>query len=189
MVSTLEMAMGFPRRSHVVLAGLLAAVGTFFYSTSSLAAEKVVFKYGIFRRSVPVAVLAEFAETGDRSLIRGYGLSEQDAQQVRTALTQPVAIDPGWLDRGLNNPIGAALLDEVGQTIHAPARSASREALRSALVLSAADDGQITLLEVIQKYPTREVYVDGKRLASTYNQIAQFEGQVRKVLSVLDLLK
>jgi hypothetical protein len=181
--------MGFVRRSRFLLACLVATAGTVLYSTSSLAAEKVVLKYGIFRQSVPVADLTEFAETGDHSLLKGYRISESDAQQVRTALTQPVTIDARWLDRGLNNPLGSLLLDEVGQTIQAPAKGTSREALRSALVLSAADDGQLSLLEVIQKYPTREVYVDAKRLANTYNQIAQFEGQIRQVLGVIDWLK
>ncbi len=178
--------MGFLSRSRLSLLSFVSVVGLLLHGAGALAAERVVLKYGILRQSISVDDLTKFAETGDRAALEGYGISEGDSQQVRTALTQQVKIDPRWLDRGLNNPLGEALLDEIGQTIQAPADEASRQALRSALVLSASDDGKISLLEVIQKYPTREVYVDGKRLASAYNQIAKFEGQIRKVLGVLD---
>ncbi|WP_421659005.1 alpha/beta hydrolase [Leptothermofonsia sp. ETS-13] len=178
--------MGFLRRSHLSLLGFVSAAGVLLQSTGTLAAERIVLKYGILRQSVSVNDLTNFAETGDRSALEGYGISEGESQRVRTALTQKVKMNPRWLDQGLNTPLGEALLDEIGQTIQAPADEASRQALRSALVLSASDDGKISLLEVIQKYPTREVYVDGKRLASAYNQIAKFEGQIRKVLGVID---
>jgi hypothetical protein len=159
--------------------------GATFYSTDGLAAERVVLRYGILRESVPVADLTRFAETGDRSALEGYGISDNDSEQIRTALTQQVQIDPVWVDRGLNNPIGNVLLDEISQSIQTPTGDASRQALRSALVLSASDDSKISLLEVIQKYPTPEVQVDAKRLSKSYNQLAKFESQIRKVLGVI----
>jgi hypothetical protein len=46
--------------------------------------------------------------------------------------------------------------------------------LRSALVLSASPDRQITLLEVLQTYPTTTVVLEGDLIESAYRQLAQF---------------
>lgn len=174
--------MSFLRGSGLSLVCLTSVAGACLYSSDALAAERVVLKYGIFRQSVSVADLTAFAESDDPSLAERYRISEKDSQQVRTALTKQIPIDAQLLDRGLNNPLGDRLLDEIGQSIQAPSDEASRAAMRSALVLAASDDGKLSLLEVIQKYPTRDVYVDAKRLSRTYNRIAEFQGQIRKVL-------
>lgn len=52
--------------------------------------------------------------------------------------------------------------------VHTPSRRAGQQALRSALVLSANDDGQITLTEILENYPTAVVEVEGDRLESAY---------------------
>jgi hypothetical protein len=54
------------------------------------------------------------------------------------------------------------------------APEASRQALRSALVLSASPDRQITLLEVLQTYPTTTVVLEGDLIEPAYRQLAQF---------------
>ncbi len=168
---------------------LASGIGALLYSTNALAAERIILKYGVLRETISVADLATFAHTGDRSSLEGYGISGEDAEKLRTTMTRQIAIDPLLLDRGLNNPIGDVLLDRLGEAIQTPAHTANRQALRAALILSASDDGKVSLLEAIQKYPTPDVEVDAKQLADAYNQINAFAGQIRKVLSVVDLLK
>ncbi|TVP70307.1 MAG: alpha/beta hydrolase [Leptolyngbya sp. LCM1.Bin17] len=142
----------------------------------ALAAERVVLRYRGFSRSVPVQDLVTLAETGEApgsvaGLLRQAG---QDPQNVRSLLIRPIAADPVMLDRALNSVPGGWVLDQVGETIRPAAGGRSRQALRSALVLSAAEDNQITLIEVLQNYPTAEVVVEGDRIQSTYNRLAQF---------------
>ncbi len=78
------------------------------------------------------------------------------------------------------------MLDKLSEAIHTPRGGADRQALRSALVLSAADDGQVSLLEIIQKYPTQDVYVETDRVVSAYNQLSKFDKQIRKVLDIVN---
>lgn len=176
-----------PLRSLVLLA---ASVGTMLYSTASLAAEKVVLKYGIFQESISVAELSSFAETGDPSptLAAYMKLANKRPEEVRDALTKPVKISPVLLDRALNNFVGEQLLDEVGKTVHTSANTANRQALRSALVLSASDDSQISLIEAIQKYPTQEVEVEGDRLVETATRLTDLTNGIRKILGVFNQL-
>ncbi|XGV97293.1 MAG: alpha/beta hydrolase [Leptolyngbya sp. BL-A-14] len=181
------------RLSRVLLHGCLlltASVGTLLYSTAGDAAEKVTLHYGIFQESISVAELASFAETGDPSptLAAYMKLANKKPEEVRDALNRQVNISAIVLDHALNNVIGERVLDEVGTTIHTSTNTANRQALRSALVLSASDDGKISLIEAIQKYPTQEVEVEGDRLVDTALKLSELESGLRKILGVFDKL-
>lgn len=169
---------------------LAVSMGTVLYSTASLAAEKVVLKYGIFQESISVAELSSFAETGDPSptLAAYMKLANKKPEEIRDALTKQVKVSPVVLDRALNNFVGERLLDEVGRTVHTSTDTANRQALRSALVLSASDDSKISLIEAIQKYPTQEVEVEGDRLVDTATKLSDLESGLRKILGVFDQL-
>ncbi|MHC5722793.1 MAG: alpha/beta hydrolase [Nostoc sp.] len=44
--------------------------------------------------------------------------------------------------------------------MYTPSRRADRQALRAALLLSATQDRQVSLIEIIKNYPTNEVQVE-----------------------------
>lgn len=178
------------RRSTFALSAALAIAS---FSSSALAAQKVVLKYRIFRQSISVEELSTFAETGklSSSLRVNLALAKQDPQVIRRYLTESATVDPVVLDRVLNSPVGNFVLDEISQSIHTPSRRADRQALRAALVLSAArnypegsakSDRNISLIEVIENYPAAEVEVDGDRLERAYRQLRQLEKGLPDVL-------
>ncbi len=157
--------------------------------TPVLAAERVVLKYKIFQQSVSVSELSTFAATGQMSpdLATYMKLSKQDPKKVRQALADEVHVNAIVLDRGLNNPVGNILLDEVGSVIRTPSGEANRQALRAAIVLSASQDNKLSLIETIQNYPTREVYVEGDRLVDVYQQISKLERGLGNFLGKIKL--
>lgn len=167
-------------------AGASAAV----YSVAGLAAEKVVLKYGFFQESLSVAELSSFAETGDPSptLAAYMKLANKEPEEIRNALTREVKVSAIVLDRVLNNFIGERVLDEVGKTIRTSTNTANRQALRSALVLSASDDGKLSLIEAIEKYPTQEVEVEVDQLVDTAVKLGELESGIRRILGVLEKL-
>jgi hypothetical protein len=121
---------------------LLAVAGAALPQSSAQAADEIVLKYRLLERSVDVADLERFAETGEltRPLRRYIRVSGQRPEQVRETLTQEFAVSPRLLDRMLNNPIGEAALNQISEAIYPPSGQADETALRSALVLSASDD-------------------------------------------------
>lgn len=151
------------------------------YSPRVLAADQITFKYGAFRGAIPVRELADFANTGAISSSLQFYLDagQQNPEDFRRVLAREVDVNITTLDRMLNNPVGGLLLDRIGQTIHPPSDRAVRQALRSALVLSAAEDGKISLIEVMQNYPTAEVEVEGDRLVQAVQSINGIAGQIR----------
>ncbi|WP_017318993.1 alpha/beta hydrolase [Mastigocladopsis repens] len=148
------------------------------------AAEQVILKYRIFREPLSVEELSTFAQTGKISsgLEANLALARQDPKPIRRYLTEPVKVDPVILDRVLNSPVGNTILDQLSQVIHTPSKKANRQALRSALVLSASKDEQMTLMEIIQNYPTSQVEVDGERLESAYRQLRRLQGNLQDLL-------
>lgn len=179
----------FLRRHHQLLIGtsaslLILVAGVIVPAFNANAAEKVVIKVGIVRASVPVSDLASFAQTGEiaPSLRDIFNATNQDPQVIRDALTEEVSIDFLLLDRALNHPFGEALLDELGKVVHTRADSANRQALRSAIVLSAREDNKVSLLEVIQNYPSPEVQVEGDRIIEAAAQLRRFSDVLKVIL-------
>ncbi|MGF1478280.1 MAG: alpha/beta hydrolase [Cyanophyceae cyanobacterium] len=156
--------------------GLTAAAVLPAYPTE--AAESVVLKYGFIRESVSVPELSTFVETGElSSSLEAYlKMANTEPEELRSVLTREIEIEPVPLSRGLNTLPGELLLDQVSKVIHTPTQSASQQSLRAALVSSALPDGNITLLEVLENYPTEDVHVEGDRLVETYTQLDKFLG-------------
>jgi len=153
-------------------------------SPAAIASEQVVLKYNIFERSVSVEELTTFAETGklSRDLKAYMRASKQDPEKIRQTLTDKVEVNVTTLDRVLNSIVGDVALERLSQYIYTSSRKADKEAMRAALVLSASEDDNISILEIAQNYPTPKVYVDGNRLSETYAQISLLRGGLDNLL-------
>ncbi|MBV6627919.1 MAG: alpha/beta hydrolase [Rivularia sp. (in: Bacteria)] len=177
------------KNSYYFVQGIFILISSIFLlETNSVnAAEKVVFRYKIFSQSLSVKELTDFSETGKVSSSLSYYLEKtnQDPQTVRDVLNEEVKVSTTTLDKTLNSKIGEFLLDRISQTIHTSSGRADKKALRSAIVLSSAEDNQVSLIEIIQNYPTKEVYVDAENLARTYNQLSILTEGLRGWLGIL----
>lgn len=169
------------------LVALGMGTSVFLVSPSVLAADNVILKYSILRESVSVGDLTEFAETGQASsdLQAHLRLSRQNPENVRRSLTRQVSVNPILLDRLLNSPIGNTLLDPLSEAIRAPRGGADRQALRAAITLSATDDSKLSLLEIVQRYPTSEVLVDGDRIVDAYRRLSNLADRLQNPLGNL----
>ncbi|MDZ7956789.1 MAG: alpha/beta hydrolase [Aulosira sp. DedQUE10] len=156
------------------------------FTTPAFAAEQVVLNYKVFRESFSVEEISTFAQNGElsRSLQISFALARQNPKAVRQYLTEPVKVNPVFLDRVLNTPIGNVILDQISQVIHTPSQTADRQALRAALVLSASQDSQISLIEILKNYPTSEVEVDGDRLEIAYRQLRRLQTNIEDLIGV-----
>lgn len=164
-------------KQHLIAAVFLTSLGLSTLGVNpASAAEQVRLNYRGFSRSVPVALLEVLADTGETSgVLRGVlNQGGQDGGELRALLTRQLPVDPVVLDRSLNSRPGEWMLDYLGQSIHTGTGTANRQALRSALVVSASNDKQITLLEVLQNYPTAEVVLEGDNIQAAYNRLASF---------------
>lgn len=179
--SVVDCSLFLMQMSHYVsnlrrlLYSCIIATGIGFYSVAANASESVILKYRVLRETISVPELSTFAQTGELSRpLRAYlDLAGKEPEELRTTLTQPIAVNGIMLSRILNTPVGEVMLDQASEVIHTPTNRANRQSLRSALVMSALNDNQITLIEVLENYPTVDVHVEGDRLADILQQITR----------------
>lgn len=182
----------FKRRWTLFLA---ASAGILFYSSAAAAAQKVVLKYSAIRMTLPISELEIFAETGKMSpaLEMLLGRANKNPETVRRSLIRPVKVNQSFLDRALNSQVGEVILDEVSQVIRTPSGNTNRSALRSALLLSASHDNEMTLLETMKNYPNPEVHVEGDRLVEVYGKLVvlseQFGGVSERLQDILNKIR
>ncbi|MDJ0737058.1 MAG: alpha/beta hydrolase [Nostocaceae cyanobacterium] len=132
-------------------------------------AQQVVFSFGLMQESLAISDLTSFAKTGEipRGWDTYFKLLKLAPEDFRAILITESEVSVKFLDDLLNNLIGEYILFQIGQVIHTPSAKANIQALRSALILSAADDKKISFLEFLQNYPAQRVIVEGLNLVKT----------------------
>jgi hypothetical protein len=144
--------------------GLFAAVACNKPSDSSTASvsatedqsKKITFIVGPFSRSVTVSQIEEFVAKDDvnndvTALLKSGNLN---AAEIRAQLKNQFQFDLVQMDKILNSPIGVALLTKLGEAVHPHAtKVAAVQAVRSAIILSLADDNKLSGAEVLSHIP------------------------------------
>ena len=164
------------------------AVGLVSMGESAIAAEKVTLTYGFVSMTIPIEDLETLATTGETSdeLDQLLRMADQEPEELRATLNQPVELRLTVLDMALNSPPGEWMLDRISETVQPASGVGGRLALRSALIGSAADDDQLTLLELMQVYPSPEIVVQGDRILEVYSYINQVLEPFQDLAEVLD---
>jgi hypothetical protein len=177
------------KRLVVMASGL--TVGLLTTAGNAIAADRVVLTYGFLSMDIPMEDLATFAESGETSqdLEQLLGLAGQEPEVLRSALNSPINLSPTVLDLTLNSPPGEWMLDRISETIQPASGEAGRLALRSAMIGAAADDNEITLLEIMQVYPSPDIVVQGDRLLETYNRLYEVLEPLADLAEILGTLE
>jgi predicted dienelactone hydrolase len=139
-----------------------------------------VVSYGVLERSIAIDELEKFAETGQLSpQLMAYNhrlqLDAMQLEQIRTWLITPADLDKVAVAQFLYTEQGKFLLKQLTQVVQTPARRGSFSALRSAVILAAANenDGGLTLLNVLRQYPTESIRINldqGFAIAQSLNR-------------------
>nr|RNJ70075.1 MAG: alpha/beta hydrolase [Leptolyngbya sp. IPPAS B-1204] len=170
---------------------LLSACCSLLMPSQVMAAERLVITYGPLRAGVSVQDLETLVTTDEvPGSLRFYlGLAGLDPNLLRSVLSMKLGASSDFMTGMLDSDSGQQLLTQMSEVIHLPpARSEIQilktaapnreqpsepdnvEALRTALI-KAADDRQVTVLEVLQHYPSERVYVDAVKLIRFANSL------------------
>ncbi|BAZ44124.1 salt-induced periplasmic protein [Chondrocystis sp. NIES-4102] len=157
-----------------------------------MSAEKVIVNYGVISQSVELEELKTFAETGEASGGINFLLkaSNQNPYAIRWILTQQFPANNTLIYDLLNTAPGEYVLSQTSQVVNSKSERANVKALRGAIVASTSDDNLVSLLELLENYPTKEVYINSKVLAKANRNLSQFIQQINRYIKIpFDLLK
>lgn len=126
-------------------------------------AERIYLTYGPLEFSLPVKSLAAYAKDGtvDRELAAyASRLDGQQMEQLRKILVTRVDVTPLAIAQFLYSPQGEVILRRVGQIIETKAGQPGFYAIRAALIQAAASPDGLTLLNVLEKFPTYGIRIN-----------------------------
>lgn len=156
--------------------GLGAAVLTALAALPGQAAERVVLEYGPFSRAVAVASLQDFAETGTVAPdLRAYlgALTPEQQAELRQALTIERQVDVVRISQWFYTPMGEQSLAFVGNWVRMDSRLNGQQAIRAAVIASAAEDGTLSLIDYLRLYPSPSLRVNLNAALAYQRQVVQ----------------
>ena len=145
----------------------------------AVAAEEVILTYGFVEISTSVEALRIYAQTGQANEeLSPYikFLSEEQRSQLRLALLARRDISPVNISQFLHSGIGENILRSVGNIIQTKERFNGAKGLRGALVLAAAKSEGLSLLSVLDYFPTRAVRIDS---GQAFRGLGSFTGLIQ----------
>ncbi len=158
-------------------------------SNSAVAAERIYISYGALERSISVAALAAYAKEGkvddDLATYADY-VSPQQLAQLQSVLLAQIELSSVAVSQFLYTPQGEILLERLGQVIQTEARQPGFYALRAALILAAADPEGLTLLNVLDKFPTRSIRINLRRSLQIAEELQRLINQTRQELALVE---
>ncbi len=166
-----------------------ACLGGVLATTPAVAAERVTLTYGFVEISTSVEALRTYAEEGkaNRELdpyLRF--LSEEQQAQFRAALNAKQDVSPVAISQFLYSSIGSNILRYLGEIIQTQGRRDGAKGLRGALVLAAAEPDGLSLLNVLEKFPTGGVRIDSRRAFQAFGGFTQLIQNTQAALTAIE---
>lgn len=154
----------------------------------ALAAQRISVSYAPIERSISVNALKDYAQTGklddDLAVYADYAGSQSMARLQRVLMTR-IDLSPVAVSQFLYTPQGEALLQRLGQIIKTESRLPGFYALRSALILAAADPQGLTLLNVLRYFPSPSIRVDLRLSLRMAEQVEGIVNQTNKAIALV----
>lgn len=165
--------------------GFLSAVLT---AVPVFGAEQVSFFYGPLEFSIPVTSLKSYAEEGkinNKLAVYAKSVTPQELAQLRQILLQRVKLNSVSISQFLYSSFGETSLRYLGEVIQTDSGLNGFYALRAALVLAATDPEGLTLLNVVEKFPSRTIRIRSILALQTFEAFTQLFDRTRSATAML----
>ena len=163
----------------------LGLLSTFMTATPSWGAERISFfypPYGEF--SLSVEALEKFAEEGkitDEFAFYASRVRPEQLAQLRELLQQEFPVTPTLVSQVAYSPIGEDLIQNLGNLLRTESRLHGFYAVRSALILAAAEPEGLTVVNFLRQFPSPTVrlnFTAGVQLVDDLSQLLQRRDEV-----------
>jgi predicted dienelactone hydrolase len=143
----------------------------------AIAAEYLQVGLGLFSLSVPIEAIETFAATGtppdSLDTYLGY-LTPSAQEQLREIVQRRFQVSPVAVSQLTYSNIGVDFLQRLGQVVRTPAGQNGAQSLRAALILAAAEPEGLSVLGVLEKFPTVGIHVDTGELLALQAEVTSY---------------
>jgi predicted dienelactone hydrolase len=167
--------------------GLLITPGLM--SSPAQGAEQLYLSYGPLEFSLPIASLEVYAKEGkiDQALaVYANYLDSKQLEQLRQVLVTRVDVTPVAIAQFLYSSQGEIILQRIGQIVQTKAYQDGFYAIRAALIKAAADPEGLTLLNVLQKFPTYGIRINSARGFKIIDQLSNLIRQTEMAIAAVE---
>lgn len=159
-------------------AGVFGIVG------SASAAETILLRFEETQVSVPIREIEAFAESGAvggelQEFFQRYPEIQAETQEI---LDQKITVTEAFIQRTLSGSTGEFVLIQLRKLLSNPSGDSDIESLRTTLIDAYEDDNRFSVLELLQKYPEDEIYVDVRGLQQVYGDVVAFVERIQPIL-------
>lgn len=170
------------RLSKSVLMG--AGIGVFGMVGNASAAETVLLRFDETQVTVSIQEVEEFAESGTISgdlqeFFQKYPEIQEESQDI---LGEQITVTEAFIERTLSGSTGEFVLIQLRKLLSNPSGDSDIESLRTTLIDAYEDDNRFSVLELLQKYPEEEIYVDLRGLQQVYGDVVTFVERIQPIL-------
>ncbi|NJL02905.1 MAG: alpha/beta hydrolase [Spirulinaceae cyanobacterium SM2_1_0] len=169
-------------RSFLLASGvsLLGWVG------EAAAVETVVLQYSGQEQVISVETLSDFANSGTvpAELSDFFAEIGDLSELLPDILSQEIRISQDFIQSTLDTSLGEFVLIQLDQAMNTGRPEANINALRGTIEAAIADDGALSLIELIDRYPAEMLNVDLNGLQLAYTRVSNFIERVEPALRV-----
>ena len=149
-----------------------------FSAKKARSAEDIVLSYGALEFAISVDSIETYAKTGKlEGALKSYAdlLTPEQLQQLKVGLITDADFSHLAIAQFLYSFQGEKILERVSRVVKTEARQPGFLALRSALILAAADrqGGGLSPLNVLQKFPTKTLRIDSRQGFELFKNLSQ----------------
>lgn len=158
------------------------------FPATAISAEEIFISYGPLDFSLSVESLEIYANEG--RITKEFAtyanfLEPEQLKSLQNLLVQPADLNVVAISQFFYSPQGQTILQELGKIIQTKAGQNGFYALRSALILAAADQEGLTLLNVLKKFPTYGIRINSQRGLEVFRDLNQMLAQTEGALAFL----
>lgn len=170
------------------LGGMMPLMMPLITAQPAAAAERVVLTYGFFEVPVTVEALRAYSDRGEISPELSFYfrfLSDEQRSQFRQVLQARQDISPVQISKFLYSSIGGNILRSLGAIVQTAGRLDGAKGLRSALVLAAAQPEGLSVIGLIEKFPTSAVRIDAQRGLQAFGGFTQLINDTERAINTI----
>lgn len=163
----------------ITLTGLIATLGAIVLKPQATqAAERISFTLPIFGEfNLSVDSLEVFAEEGKITKEFNFyakRIDDKTLDRLRQLLQRKFEFDTTAIYKQTNAPIGERFLRQMGKAIYTHPKRNGIYAIRAAVLLAATDEAGLTPINVLRKFPGKEIQINTKLIRSVIKETSNF---------------